>query len=121
MVLTQAERMRRYRQKLSATASGHVEEIKRKDAKRKAAKRSNPSVEEKAKRREENTQYCRTYRQKRLKLDLSAATTLTPSPGPYRSVGSLNKAVNRASTQLPCSPRKKAKVVQSLYSKVLKQ
>ncbi|XP_065651101.1 E3 ubiquitin-protein ligase BRE1A-like [Hydra vulgaris] len=107
MPLTHAERQKKYRERQSEKFGEKV--VKEKESKKRKERRlANLEAEP-----EKERQRKRKSRQKRTESKSVAVT----SP-PYKSVSTLGKAVKRAESALPKSPRKRAKVVQKLLTKM---
>jgi hypothetical protein len=113
MPLSGAERNRIYREKLKAKLGER--HIKEQDAKRKAESRMK-DVEKSREKERERQQRCRD--RKRAAANAANTATLAESPA-YKSASSFGKAVKRAQSHLPTSPRKRQKVVQKLVVKFL--
>ena len=120
MPLSEAERAKRYREKLKQKLGDRA--VKEMDAKRKAVSRLKDIDLTREKERQRQLK-CR--QQKREKQVETGAATQNGSPTPsgspvaYRSSSTLGKAVKRAQTHLPRSPTKRRKVVQKLVVKFL--
>ena len=103
MPLTHAECQKRYRQKQLGKFGENM--VKEKESyRRKEIRLSNIEVA-----REKDRERKRRSRQN--KVESEAATVTSP---PYKSASTLGKAVKRAQSALPKSPRKRAKVVKKL-------
>ena len=130
MPLSGAERNRLYRERLQKKLGDR--EVKAKDASRKAASRL-VNIEQSREKEKERQQRCRAKKREAKKhgsnqqddvtfpaAPSTASTPLAASESPaYKSSSSFGKAVKRAQTGLPRSPRKRQKVVQKLVVKFL--